>query len=93
MRDSFTTAIIFAFVLAVLNFIVKPLLILLTLPITTITLDLFLLIINVIILWLAEKFVPGIKIHGFLWMFIFALLLSIVSTIPHKLERKWSVKL
>ena len=47
--NSFTTAIIFAFVLAILNFIVKPLLILLTLPITIITLGLFLLIINIII--------------------------------------------
>ena len=88
--NSFTTAIIFAFVLAILNFIVKPLLILLTLPITIITLGLFLLIINVIILWLAEKFVPGIKVHGFLWMFIFALLLSILSTILHRVGKRWS---
>jgi hypothetical protein len=38
---------------------------------------------------LAGKFVSGIKIDGFLWAFIFGLMLSIVSAIVHKLERKW----
>jgi uncharacterized membrane protein YvlD (DUF360 family) len=40
---------------------------------------------------LADKFVSGIKIDGFLWAFIFGLLLSIVSTITHKLKRKWTL--
>ncbi len=89
--NSFTTAIIFALVLAILNFIVKPLLIILTLPLTIITLGLFLLVINVIIILLADKFVSGIKIDGFLWAFIFGLLLSILTTILNKLEKKWSL--
>ena len=88
---SFTTAIIFAVVLAILNAIVKPLIIILTLPITIITLGLFLLVINVIIILLAAKFVSGIRIDGFLWAFIFSVLLSIVSTILHKLERRWTL--
>jgi putative membrane protein len=85
--DSFTTAIIFALVLAILNAIVKPLLVLLTLPLTIITLGLFLLVINVIIILLADKFVSGIKIDGFLWALIFGLLLSLVSTLLQKLVR------
>ncbi len=89
--DSFSTAIIFALVLAVLNAIVKPLLILLTLPLTIITLGLFLLVINVLIILLADKFVSGIKIDGFWWAFIFGLLLSVVSTILQKLEKKWTL--
>ena len=89
--DSFVTAIIFALVLAVLNAIVKPLLILLTLPLTLITLGLFLLVINVLIILLADHFVRGINIDGFLWAFIFGLLLSVVSTILQKLEKRWTL--
>ena len=88
--DSITTAIIFALVLAVLNFIVKPLLIILTLPLTILTLGLFLLVINVIIILLADKFVSGIKIDGFLWAFVFGLLLSFLTTVLNKLEKKWN---
>ena len=86
---SFETAIIFSFVLAILNILVKPLIILLTLPLTIITLGLFLLVVNVLIILLADKFVSGIKIEGFLWAFIFGLLLTLVSTVAYKLEKKW----
>jgi putative membrane protein len=89
--NSFTTAIIFSIVLALLNAFVKPLVIILTLPLTIITLGLFLLVINVVMILLADKFVSGIKIDGFLWAFIFGFLLSIVSTITHKLKRKWTL--
>ena len=89
--NDMTTAIIFALVLAILNFIVKPLLVLLTLPITIITLGLFLLVINVLIIMLADKFVSGIKIEGFLWALIFGLLLSAATTVLNKLEKKWSM--
>jgi putative membrane protein len=84
---SFTTALIFALVLALLNAIVKPLLIILTLPITIITLGLFLLVINVIIILLAGKFVTGIFIDGFLWALIFGLLLSFISSALVRLEK------
>ncbi|MES2773759.1 MAG: phage holin family protein [Bacteroidota bacterium] len=89
--NSFTTAIIFAVVLAILNALVKPLIILLTLPLTIITLGLFLLVVNVLITMLADKFVSGIKIDGFLWAFIFGLLLSVVTTLLNKLEKKWTL--
>lgn len=85
--NSFTTAIIFALVLAVLNAIVKPLLILLTLPITIVTLGLFLLIINIIIIKMADYFVSGFHVEGWLWALIFGFLLSILSTLLQKLGK------
>lgn len=85
--NSFTTAIIFALVLAVLNAIVKPLLVLLTLPITIVTLGLFLLIINIIIIKMADYFVSGFHVEGWLWALIFGFLLSILSTLLQKLGK------
>lgn len=82
--DGFTTAIIFALVLALLNAIVKPLLILLTLPITIITLGLFLFVINAFIIIIADKFIDGIRIDGFFWALLFSLILSIFSAATNK---------
>ena len=86
--NSFSTAIIFALVLAFLNAIVKPLLIILTLPLTIVTLGLFLLVINVIIILLADSFVSGINIDGFWWALIFGFLLSVVSSALQNLGKK-----
>ncbi len=83
--SSFGTALVFALVLAFLNAIIKPLLIILTLPITILTLGLFLLVINVIIILLADKFVSGIKIDGFLWALLFGFLLTIITAALIKL--------
>ncbi len=82
--DGFTTAIIFALVLALLNAIVKPLLILLTLPFTIITLGLFLFVINAFIIIIADKFIDGIRIDGFFWALLFSLILSIFSAATNK---------
>ena len=83
--DSFTTAVIFALVLAFLNAIVKPLIIILTFPITIITLGLFLLVINVLVILLADHFVSGIDIDGFLWALVFGFLLSVISSVLQNL--------
>lgn len=79
--SDFTTALIFAVVLAVLNAIVKPILTILTLPITLVTLGLWLFVLNGIIILIADKFIDGIKIDGILWALVFSLLLSILSGI------------
>lgn len=84
----FKTAFIFAIVLALLNFIVKPLLVILTLPITIITLGIFLFIINALIIMLADKFIDGIKVDGFLWALIFSLILSLVSSLVNSMLDK-----
>ena len=76
----FKTAVVFALVLAVLNVLVKPLLILLTLPITILTLGLFLFVINALIIIIADKFIDGIKVDGFFWALLFSLILSILSS-------------
>ena len=86
--DSFVTSIIFSLVLAFLNALVKPILIILTLPITIITLGIFLLVINVLMVILAGKMVSGIHIDGFLWAFIFGILLSLISSSLANFEKK-----
>lgn len=77
----FTSAIIFAIVLGLLNLIVKPVLSLLSLPITIITLGLFSLVINALITLLAAHFTEGINIDGFWSAFIFSIALSIITSI------------
>lgn len=84
----FWTAIVFAFVLAVLNVIAKPILIILTLPVTIITLGLFLFVVNALIVLLASKFVHGFSIDSFWWGLLFSLLLSIIMSIIDKMVDK-----
>ena len=86
--DSYATALIFSLVLAFLNAILKPVLIILTFPITILTLGFFLLILNVLMVILAGKFVGGIYIDGFLWAFLFAILLSFLSSVLSGIGRR-----
>ncbi|UPK70463.1 phage holin family protein [Chitinophaga filiformis] len=81
----FTTALVLALVLAVLNLLVKPILILLTLPATILTLGLFLLVINAVIILLASNLVKGFKVDGFWWALIFSLVLTVVNGIMHSI--------
>jgi putative membrane protein len=78
---SFSAAIIFAIVLGLLNLFVKPILSLFSFPITILTLGLFSLIINALIILLADYFTDGININGFWWAFIFSILLSVVTSV------------
>ncbi len=78
--DSMLTALIFAVVLAALDAIVKPILVVLTLPVTVVTLGLFLFAINAIVILLASKLIDGIKIDGFWWAMLFSIILSIFDT-------------
>ena len=82
--DSVTTALLFALVLALLNVLVKPLLILFTLPLTIITFGLFLFIVNALVVLLASRFVSGFSIDNFWWGLLFSLLLSIIVSILFK---------
>ena len=79
--NSFGTAIVFALLLAFLNGIVKPLLIILTIPVTILTLGLFLLVINACMILMADYFLEGISVSGFWWALIFSIVLSIVTGI------------
>lgn len=75
------TAILFAFVLAIFNSLVKPVLVLFTLSLTIFTLGLFLLVVNAIVILMADYFVKGIQVEGFLSAIIFSVLLSFFSSL------------
>ncbi|WP_053978158.1 phage holin family protein [Mangrovimonas xylaniphaga] len=77
----FTSAIIVAIVLALLNAIVKPILVILTLPITIFTLGLFLLIINALIVLMASSFIDGFGVSSIWTAILFSILLSILESI------------
>jgi putative membrane protein len=70
-----------ALVLSVANVIIKPVLIVLTIPITVITLGLFLLVINALIILLVDHFVPSFSVDGFWWALAFSLIMSIFNSI------------
>jgi putative membrane protein len=76
---SFWSAMLAALVLGFLNTMVKPFLILLTLPITIVTLGLFLLILNALMFWLAGSVLRGFQVEGFWWAVAGALLYSVIS--------------
>lgn len=73
-------ALLAAIIISIANIIVKPILIVLTIPITIITLGLFLLVINALIILLAEALVPGFRVDGFWWALVFSLILSIFNS-------------
>ena len=76
---SVTSALIAGFVLALINAIVRPILVFLTLPITLLTLGLFIFVLNAFCFWLASVFVPGLAVEGFWAAFLGALIVSVVS--------------
>ncbi len=86
--DSYVTAIIVAVVLSLLNFLVKPLLIILTLPITILTFGLFLLVINAIIILLVDYFIAGFSVDGVWWALLFSLLLTFLQSILFSLLKE-----
>ena len=79
--DNSITALLVAFVLGLLNNFVKPILVLLTIPFTVFTLGLFLIVINVFIIYLVAEIVPGFHISGWFTAFIFGLLVSFFTAI------------
>lgn len=86
--NKFVTALLVAIVLAFLNTIVKPILTILSLPITFFTLGLFLLVINAIIILFADKLVDGFKVDGFWTALWFSLVLSLVSALLDLIKGK-----
>ena len=79
--DSFLAALVAAFLLGVVNTILRPILVFLTLPITLVTLGLFLLIINGLMLWLVSTLVRGFYVSGFWGAVLGSILISLVSWI------------
>jgi putative membrane protein len=77
----FAAALITALVLGLVNAFIKPFLILLTLPINLLTLGLFTLVINTLLIMLTSALVPGFDVRGFWWAFLFSIILSLIHFI------------
>ena len=85
--DSFVTAIIVSVVLALVNTFIKPILFILTLPATILTLGLFTLVINALMVFLVATFVPGFHVNGFWSALFFSLILSLVGWVLRGLTK------
>ncbi len=83
----FTTALLVAFVLALLNFFIRPILSILTLPINILTLGLFTLVLNGLLFWFVQYFVSGFHVSGFLPAFLGAIVVSVISWLGGKIFR------
>jgi len=83
--DSYSVAILVALVLGFLFAFLKPIIVVLTLPITVVTLGLFLLVINTLLILLADNIVPGFSVDGFWIAMLFSILLSIAESLLYSL--------
>ncbi len=83
--DDIYTAGIVAVLLGALNIIVRPILVVLTLPITILTLGLFLLVLNAALFWFVGSFVDGFDVEGFLPALLGSIIVSLLSWAAHKL--------
>ena len=83
--DEFTTALTVAIVLGLLNFFVKPILVLFTLPVTIFTLGLFLLVINAVMILLCDHFVEGFHVSSFWTAMLFSIILSLSQSLVYQI--------
>ena len=81
----FTTALTVAIVLGLLNFFVKPILVLFTLPVTFFTLGLFLLVINAIIIMLCDYFIDEFRVNSFWTAMLFSIILSLSQSLVYQI--------
>ena len=77
---SFTTALGVALGISLVNLFIKPILLILSLPVIILSLGLFIFIINAALILLIDKFVDGLRIRSFTWALIFSVLISVLST-------------
>jgi putative membrane protein len=85
--EGFISALVLAVVLGAINMFLKPILVLLTLPINILTLGLFSLVINALLIMLASAIVPGFSVSGFWWALAFSLVLSIVTAVLSRISK------
>lgn len=84
--DGFLVAVVVAVVLAIINTFIKPIIVLLTLPINILTLGLFSLVIMALLVMLAGAVVPGFGVDGFLSALVFGVLLALVNMLFRKVK-------
>ncbi len=83
--DSYFTALVVAVILGIVNIVIKPILIIITLPITILTLGLFTFVINAFMIELVSAIVPGFTVSGFVTALMFSLVLSLINWFMHSL--------
>jgi putative membrane protein len=83
--DGFPTAILVAVVLGLLNSFVKPILVLLTIPVTIFTFGLFLLVINAFMILIADNLLDGFSVNGFWTALLFSIIVTLVTAILESL--------
>lgn len=84
--DGFVTAILLSFILGTINILLKPILVILTLPITILTLGLFVFIINALLILLADSIIPTFGVDSFWWALLFSLVLSALNGVLQSLR-------
>jgi putative membrane protein len=82
------SALVLAIVLGAINTFIRPVLVILTLPLSIFTLGLFTLVLNALLIMLATFIVPGFSVNNFWWAFLFGIVLAIVHAVLHKFDRK-----
>lgn len=85
--DTFTTALATALVLGIINAFLKPLFLLLTLPINILTFGLFTLVINASMIMLTTYIVPGFSVDNFWWAILFSIVLSFINSFLQKIAK------
>ncbi len=86
--DSFTSALVVALVLGIINAFLKPVLLILTFPVNVLTLGLFTFVLNALLIILVSKIVPGFEVGSFLSAFFFGIILSIANTFVNSAYKK-----
>jgi putative membrane protein len=81
-------ALVLAVVLGVINTFIRPILVVLTLPLTVVTFGLFSLVLNTLLIMVAGMVVPGVEIASFWWALLFGVVLALVSALLRSLERR-----
>jgi putative membrane protein len=82
---SLGAAVVTALVLGLINAIIRPILVVLTFPITIVTLGLFIFVLNALLVLLTSAIVPGFEVRGFWWALLFSLIFSVVSFVLHRI--------
>jgi putative membrane protein len=80
---SFRDALLAGALLSIVNALVKPIVVVLTLPLTIVTLGLFYFVVTAFCLWLTAQFAPGFMLHGFFTTIVASILISIISAVLH----------
>ena len=86
--SGYLTAVVVAALLILLNLFVKPLLVILTLPVTIVSFGIFLLVINALIILICDALVSGFRVDGFWYALLFSILLSIFQSVLFALTKK-----